>query len=386
MSWLSGFKGREPQPSARKNPPPSNQSESESEDENDLEGNSSNDMAPTVNYDAHHADDEGENAMEKAISSLKNHPWMEEDLKFYFSRVEVKMKAAGVKSNFTKLQVLSTIIPAKVMTELKSLLSKQESEFTNKDGYLQAKTKILQIFGPPEGAEVERALGRVLSGKPSQLWNALTEDLCEKELKNCCCLKIVAALWRKAIPTSVRQAVAHYDLRLNTVKDILQVADDVYESNKTPAASASVAAIAANVAAMSLAASEKGASKDNPEEPPEVLNQAFHPFMPSTLSPDQTAQIAQAAQIAAIYQTYNRGRGGFRGGRGNRGGRGGRGGGNGGQQKYSATNPRWKTPRHPDSPPYGACKRHWQFGKSSFVCLEPQTCPWKQHIQPKTQN
>ena len=135
-----------------------------------------------------------------------------------------------------------------------------------------------------------------------------------------------------------------------------------------------------------LATSEKGTSEDNHEEPPEVLNQAFHPFMPSTLSADQTAQIAQAAQIAAIYQTYNRGRGGFRGGRGNRGGRGGRGGGNGGQQKYSASNPRWKTPRHPDSPPYGACKRHWQFGKSSFVCLEPQTCPWKQHIQPKTQN
>ena len=390
MSWLSGLRSREPQPSPAKKPPPNppSEDEDENEDENELgagEGEEVN-MAPTVNYDAHHADDEGENAMEKAITSLKNHPWMEEDLKFYFSRVEVKMKAAGVKSNFTKLQVLSTIIPTKVVTELKSLLSKQESEFTNKDGYLQAKTKILQIFGPPEGASVERALGRVLSGKPSQLWNALTEDLCDKELKNCCCLKIVAALWRKAIPTSVRQAVAHYDLSLKTVNDILQVADDVFESNKTPAASASVAAIAANVAAMSLATPEKGASEGNHQETPEVLNQAFHPFMPSTLSADQTAQIAQAAQIAAIYQTYTRGRGSGRGGRGQRGGRGGRGGANGGQQHYSANNPRWKTPRHPDSPPFGACKRHWQFGKSSFVCLEPQTCPWKQHIQPRTQN
>ena len=114
MSWLCGFKGREPQPSPSKKPPLSNLPSSEDENENDLEGSdNSNEMAPTVNYDAHHADYKGENAMEKAISSLKNHPWMEEDLKFYFSRVEVKMKAAGVKSNFTKLQVLSTMISQK---------------------------------------------------------------------------------------------------------------------------------------------------------------------------------------------------------------------------------------------------------------------------------
>ena len=144
-------------------------------------------MAPTVNYDAAHADDEAENAMDKAINSLKNHAWMEEDLKFYFGQVEVKMKAAGVKSNFTKLQVLSTIVPAKVIAEIKSILTKQESEFPQKDAYLQAKTEILNIFGPCEGASVERALNRVLSGKPSQLWKALTGDLCSRELKNCCC-------------------------------------------------------------------------------------------------------------------------------------------------------------------------------------------------------
>ena len=221
---------------------------------------------------------------------------------------------------------------------------------------------------------MERALNRVLSGKPSQLWKALTGDLCSRELKNCCCLKIVAALWKRAIPSSVRQAVAHYDLKINTFRDVLQVADDVYASNRPPSASASVAAL-------SLSGSPASAAANPEAEPPEVLNQAFHPYMPSPLPPEQ---IAQVAQLAAIYQNYNRGRGGR--GRGtprgaNRGGRG-----RGGQQNYSATNPRWKTPRHPDLPPFGSCKRHWQFGKSSFVCLEPQTCPWKQHIQQKPQN
>ena len=104
-------------------------------------------MAPPVNYDAHHADDEADNAMDKAINSLKNLSWMADDIKFYFAQIEVKMKQAGVKSNFTKLQILSTVVPQKVMVEIKSLLMKQESEFPNKDAYLQAKTKILQIFG-----------------------------------------------------------------------------------------------------------------------------------------------------------------------------------------------------------------------------------------------
>ena len=50
------------------------------------------DMAPTVNYDAHHADDEVAGAMEKAVNMLRNFVWQEDDLAFYFSQVEVKMK------------------------------------------------------------------------------------------------------------------------------------------------------------------------------------------------------------------------------------------------------------------------------------------------------
>ena len=79
-------------------------------------------MAPPVNYDAHHADDEADNAMDKAINALKNKQWGEDDLRFYFAQIEVQMKKAGVKSNFTKLQVLSTIIPKKVEDEIKNIL------------------------------------------------------------------------------------------------------------------------------------------------------------------------------------------------------------------------------------------------------------------------
>ena len=282
------------------------------------------------------------------------------------------MKKAGVKSNFTKLQVLSTILPKKVQDEIKSILRKQESEFPRKDAYLQAKTEILKIFGPCEGASCERALSRVLSGKPSQLCKALINDLCAKELRGCCCIKMVGTLWRRALPSSVKQAVAHYDFTVANIPSIVQVADDVYMSTRPPASP--------NVAALSVSQSAP-AVVPSTESPEEFLNQAF--WIPPSAPPEHMAQMAQAAQIAAIYQGSNRGRG-FRGG--NRGGRGRGAQSRGGSQTYSAANPRWKSPRHPDLPPFGSCKRHWKFGKSSFVCLEPQACPWKNFVQPKPQN
>ena len=335
-------------------------------DQDPQEEDNHEEMAPPVNYDAAHADDEVAGAMEKAVNMLRNFPWTEDDLNFYFAQVEVKMKSAGVKSNFTKLQVLSTILPTKAINSIKNLLKKQESEFTNKDAYLQAKTKLLRVFGPCENADFERAMARVMIDKPSQLAEELIGDLCDRELKNCCCIKVVGGLWRRAMPSSVRQAIAHYDFTRQNLANIMQVADDVYLSTKPPS---TVAAISAPTT-----------TPNSDLSTPEVLNQAFN--MPSTQD-EATAQIASlAAQVAAISKKFGGGRGQGRGGRGGRG----RGGGNTPTPQYSSTNPRWKTPRHADLPPFSSCKRHWQFGKSSFVCLEPTSCPWRNHIQPKTQN
>ena len=155
----------------------------------DEEGNEV-EMPATPNYDAQHADDEAANAMEKAVNMLKNFQWNQEDIKFYFSQVEIKMKSAGVKSNFTKLQVLSTILPPKAINAIKTILKKQESEFANKDAYLQAKNKLLRVFGACENADFERAMARVMTDKPSQLAEELINDLCDRELKNCCCIKV----------------------------------------------------------------------------------------------------------------------------------------------------------------------------------------------------
>ena len=130
MSWFGAL--RQNQPEAAEN----NQEEPDPLLLDDPEGNQVEPEEPAdleampnqPNYDAAHADDEADNAMDKAINALKNKAWAEDDLKFYFSQVEIQMKKAGVKSNFTKLQVLATILPKKVEDEIKTLLMKQEKK------------------------------------------------------------------------------------------------------------------------------------------------------------------------------------------------------------------------------------------------------------------
>ena len=349
-------------------PPLDNEEVAEAGGENQPQPEQPTVNMPATNYDAQHADDEAANAMEKAVNVLKNFPWTQDDIAFYFSQVEVKMKTAGVKSNFTKLQVLSTILPPKAIHAIKNILKKQETEFPNKDAYLQAKQKLTRVFGPCENADFERAMARVMTDKPSQLMEELMSDLCDRELKNCCCLKVIGGLWRRAMPSSVRQAIAHYDFTRQNLPNIMQVADDVFESTKP--ASAQIAAVTAPTdTPVGLSLSE-------------AHNKAF--AVPKTQE-EASAQIASlAAQVAAIQKSF-RGRGG-RGGRGRGRGNGARGGGSNSTPQYSAANPRHKTPRHPDLPPFGVCRRHWQFGKSSFTCLEPYTCEWKNFIQPKPSN
>ena len=312
---------------------------------------------------------DGADALNKAINALKNFVYDANDLRFTFQQIEIKMKAAGVKKQFTKLQTLTTVLPKDVIDEIKPLLRKDETEFTNNDAYKQAKTKILEIFGQTDEEPFQRAMGRVLTGKPSQLARALVNDMCDKEMVGCCCHKWIGGAWKRQLPSDVRQHIADTPFNADNFSAILKSADNAFGSTR-PAKLIPVAAVAA-------------------AEP--ALNEAFHPAMPWPQHP---------AEVAAF------GRGGGRGGRGGRGsggrgqnrggqngqgsGRGGgqgrgqgRGGGNNGQ-RGSGGHPRHRTQRHADQPPTEACYRHWTFGKSAHFCMEPGTCPWKDVWIPKS--
>ena len=58
------------------------------------------------------ADEAG--ALREACRNVEKIEWDDNDVAFFFSKVEIKMSAVGVKKQYTKFQVLSTVLPKKV--------------------------------------------------------------------------------------------------------------------------------------------------------------------------------------------------------------------------------------------------------------------------------
>ena len=346
-----------------------------------------------VDFDTENGIDTNENALEKAVNMLK-HVEYDPDLDYFFNQIEIKMTTCGVKKQWTKLSALTTILPKKVSEELKPLLRKKESEFTNNDSYLQVKNEILRIFGQPDEAPFDKAMTRVLSDTPSALARSLVNDLCTKtpQLEGCCCKRFIAGLWRKQLPSNVRSHISSEPFTHENFNNITKMADDAFRSHRPPQASAAVAALQQAGATAAPSPPNPGWSLPGNS----ALDTAFHASFPG-----QAEAAAAGAAIAAYTNNRFGGRGrGHRGGRGNgrgnRGGRGGQGrGGNtgSGQGNNSGSNsgsgqahPRHKTPRHADLPPFESCHRHWTYGKSAHFCTEPSTCPWKQYFIPKSNN
>ena len=260
-----------------------------------------------VNYDSQTGDD-GDSALEKACHNLKGYEFEQNDLHFYFNQIELRMRTSGVKKNYTKFLVLTSILPPKIRDQVKNILRKQETDFENQLPYKILKDKIIDIFKPNQEADFERAMSRVLTESPSELARALVNDLCKHELAGCCCSTFIVGQWKRHLPSAVKQAIAAIEFNAENFDNIISLADKVYFSNRTQAVP--------SVSAMSIsgAVSLPG---------PPVLDQAFHPDFPG-----------QQQQVAAM--SWGRGRGQFGRGRG----RGGRGrGANNGQNQTNQNRP-----------------------------------------------
>ena len=309
-----------------------------------------------------------ERAMELACRNLDKFKWLDDDLPFYFNQVESRMSAAGVRKQWTKFTVLHTVIPSNILTEVKSIVRKSEGDFPDRLPYKALKKEIIRIFGPRKETGMERALSRTLgSGKPSQLARQIIEDICASNLSCDYCLGSILAVWKKSLPPSVIAAIAGRDFTKANLDTILELADDVFASSRP--SGASVAAISA----VKDRAGTDGASAQVSSPKP-------------AQDPDQGGTLAQ--QIAAIQKELKSFRG-SRSGKGiqqaNTGGRGGGKSGHGGRGASMSAAARSRGPRHADGPPNQACKQHWTWGKSSYFCSDPLTCPWKDFIQQRPQ-
>ena len=251
------------------------------------------------------------------------------------------------------------------------------------------KNKICQIYRTSKNQAFERAMSRVLTGRPSELVRSIVNDMCPHELVGCCCSRWVYGQWVRNLPTSVRQGIAGMKFSAETFDEICELADDIFENGGPN--SARVSAIV------------PGGQFSNP--PPTMVSTTDGDVQywqqPIPQYPGQFDQ-----EVAAVYYQrggrIQQGRGRGRGGRGNRGGyqnqargnsnfnsgnngqtSGGRGGRGQSRPPYSAANPRHRGTRHPDLPPWDTCKKHFIWGKSAHMCLEPLTCPWASYLAPR---
>ena len=158
-------------------------------------------------------------------------------------------------------------------------------------------------------------------------------------LQSCCCETAVSGMWRKQFPDSVKEAISGMPMTgSGSLDSVMKRADDVYFSTRNKlTATASVASV----------------------------------------------------EVAAF---RGRGRGNTR-GRGNRGFRGAPANNTrGAAHNVTSTNttvnpqrPKWGQ-KHPDNPPEGVCKQHYQHDKSAHFCRRVQDCPWKDFISPPPTN
>ena len=278
------------------------------------------------------------------LASIKVN-WDKKDVEGWFMELEMQMEILNIKTQWVKRIILGNNIPETVKAEVKDLLKVKKSQLTdeNKLIYKVLKTKILKLFGKREGENYDEACAMLLTSemKPSALCKRLTETLCKCSPQlQCCVADVVASLWKKQLPPTVRANIAGRSLR-DDFDGTLTQADDVYASLRTQQVAA---AAVTDEADQEIAALHRGGAG------------------------------SQRARGNRGNYNYN-----YRGGGAGRGrGWNGRGNSRGGRAGHQG-----QARRDGEQPPEGVCGRHKRWGKQAWFCSNISQCPWKDFtVQP----
>ena len=286
----------------------------------------------------------------KKIGNLKNRTFNTSEPEFWFTSIEASMKHMGVKSQWSKREVLHSLLPDNVQTQVKHILKKgqdQAGEFP----YKTLKHELLKKYAPKPEAAYVTAQSRKLSDTPSALAKQLIDDLClcNEPLASKCCQRIIWGMWTQKLPDTIRQRLAGESFTNENYESLLDLADSLHATNQ---------AIGEAKPAMAIAAVKNNSKSD--------LNET-QPAIPYAVNAVQRGGRGGGGR--------GRGQNSFRGngrGRGNRGGNNNRGG-----QNQSAT-PQWPTTRHADLPASVkvVCFNHHTYGRGAYHCTDPLSCEW----------
>ena len=162
-------------------------------------------IMPDTPYDKAGGED-GEDVYKK-LSTLTN-KFTKSNPKFWFSNFERSIKHFGVKAQLTKMEAPINLLPPEVTEEVMSFISLDETEL-GATPFFDLKTELLKLYGPRPEDSFNKAISRVLVGKPSTLGKQVINDFCEcKPQINCkCCSKIAFGIWQKNLPTYIKAQI-----------------------------------------------------------------------------------------------------------------------------------------------------------------------------------
>ena len=291
---------------------------------------------PTMaNFDELNADN-GADAM-KNLGQIRVN-WDADDPQYFFQKLETELQIFEINKQFTKRQALIRLIPDAVGQEFKHLINLQETE-AGTLAYKVLKTALIKAYGPRPGDSYQRAVNRVMTGKPSVLLKLIISDICNKNMSDCCCSSTIWGIFEQKIPLYLKSGLANEVFNATNMQNIMDKADNYWAANQ----------VENQVSAVSTPGSAAQVSS------------------PVTAANNSEVSAIGRGRGNSFRGRYNRG--------GRRGGRGTRGNQSGGQD------PRGK--RHESNPPWNSCGAHWVYAEDAFKCQSPTTCPLKDKVKPK---
>ena len=292
-----------------------------------------------TNFDEQNANN-GADAM-KNLGQIKV-SWDSEDPQYFFQKLETELQIFEINKQFTKRQALIRLLPDTVGKEFKHLINLQETE-AGALPYKILKTAIIKAYGPRPGDAYQRAVNRVMTGKPSVLLKLIISDICKTNMANCCCPATIWGIFEQKIPLYLKSGLANERFNADNMQEIMDKADNYWAANQVEN---QVSSVTTPVVAATTAVS--------------------------------TPVTTDNSEISAV----NRGRGSFNfRGRYNRGNRRGNNGRGGRGNQNSGPDPRGK--RHESNPPWNSCGAHWVYAEDAFKCQSPTTCPLKDKVKPR---
>ena len=187
-----------------------------------------------VDYDQENASD-GENA-HNMLHTIKL-DCDTEKIEMWFQILENKMDFLEIKSQWTKLQVLTSLLSTtpKVLANIESFAALPRASASN-NCYYRAKQRLLAIYSKKPEDKFDLAMDLIMVTTPSDLARQIIDLICENKaepLAECCaCQKTCFGIWRRKMSEPVRRAIAGKSFANGEMDTVLTIADAIERTAK----------------------------------------------------------------------------------------------------------------------------------------------------------